>query len=327
MPAETVVAATKSRYQWASDPDVKAHHPSRRERIHPFGLSTALPHLAQHPSPSHDVTTTAPPLKSLRSRHPTETSARHTLPPRLALHTSSREDSPSMPHNPCATGYSDFLSNVSKLKIIETVVGINPARSLLLSHPTPSRFTNDRIPATTDRLQSPSSMDIETIQRVQEEIYICSPFASFLRSASDTLSAAEREGNDTAIRIIDPGRIGETDPRTYNRPTASEVAVLIVHDVHNTSHGRDPIFYYKEGPLRCVSELHPAFLPLRFPLLISYGHFGWYPYIPLGKGTPRAIFDPDQNVARAALSMPRVAESRGRGGTHKVTLEMFHAFH
>ncbi|CAD6930219.1 unnamed protein product [Tilletia controversa] len=120
MPAETVVAATKSRYQWASDPDVKAHHPSRRERIHPFGLSTALPHLAQHPSPSHDVTTTAPPLKSLRSRHPTETSARHTLPPRLALHTSSREDSPSMPHNPCATGYSDFLSNVSKLKIIET---------------------------------------------------------------------------------------------------------------------------------------------------------------------------------------------------------------
>ncbi|CAD7067294.1 unnamed protein product [Tilletia caries] len=25
-----------------------------------------------------------------------------------------------MPHNPCATGYSDFLSNVSKLKIIET---------------------------------------------------------------------------------------------------------------------------------------------------------------------------------------------------------------
>ncbi|KAE8184102.1 hypothetical protein CF335_g8124, partial [Tilletia laevis] len=170
-------------------------------------------------------------------------------------------------------------------------------------------------------------MDIETIKRVQEEIYRCSPFASFLRSASDTLSAAEREGNDTAIRIIDPGRIGGTDPRTYNRPTASEVAALILHDAHNTSHGRDLIFYYKEGPLRRVSELHPAFLPLRFPLLIPYGHFGWYPYIPLGIETPRAIFDPDQNVARAALLMPQVAESRGRGGTHKVTLEMFHAFH
>ncbi|KAE8260490.1 hypothetical protein A4X13_0g301 [Tilletia indica] len=170
-------------------------------------------------------------------------------------------------------------------------------------------------------------IDRESVQRIQEELYQNNPYASFLQSATETLSTAEGDGHDTAIRILDPGQVGGTDPRTYNRPRASEVAALILHDAHNTPRGRDLMFYYKDGPLQRISELHPAFLPLRFPLLIPYGHFGWYPYIPLGQQTPRAIFDPDRTVARAALALPEVISNRGRGGTHKVTLEMFHAFH
>ncbi|CAD6937370.1 unnamed protein product, partial [Tilletia laevis] len=170
-------------------------------------------------------------------------------------------------------------------------------------------------------------IDRVTVERVQEELYNNNPYASFLRTAAETLSPAEDEGADTAIRIIDPGRIGGADPRTYNRPRASEIAALILHDAHTAPRGRDIIFYYKDGPLHRICELHPAFLPLRFPLLIPYGHFGWYPYIPLGQDTPRAIFDADQAVARAALALPEVIANRGRGGTHKVTLEMFHAFH
>ncbi|KAE8239306.1 hypothetical protein A4X06_0g8362 [Tilletia controversa] len=74
----------------------------------PTGHSTALSHPAHKPQPCATAT---------RSRHPTVTSATHTLPSRLALHASS-----SMPHSLCATGYSDVVSEGSKFKIIESTL-------------------------------------------------------------------------------------------------------------------------------------------------------------------------------------------------------------
>jgi hypothetical protein len=57
------------------------------------------------------------------------------------------------------------------------------------------------------------------------------------------------------------------DPRRYNRPTASEIGVVMVGD--GPRDVRDIIIEERSGNLQWISELH-------FPLLFPYGEPGWH---------------------------------------------------
>jgi hypothetical protein len=81
-----------------------------------------------------------------------------------------------------------------------------------------------------------------------------------------------------------------TDLRLYNRPTASEIAVLIEDDnVFNnpqtllsteTTGRRDIIIQERnDGKLHRISEMHSLYAPLRFPLIFPYGEHGWHPHL------------------------------------------------
>ncbi|XP_035843842.1 uncharacterized protein LOC118490361 [Helianthus annuus] len=63
----------------------------------------------------------------------------------------------------------------------------------------------------------------------------------------------------------------EKDGRTYNLPTASEVAALIVGDIGHSIENRDIVVETKEGNLKHISELYPSYLALQYPLLFPYG--------------------------------------------------------
>ncbi|XP_031126425.1 uncharacterized protein LOC116028721 [Ipomoea triloba] len=65
------------------------------------------------------------------------------------------------------------------------------------------------------------------------------------------------------------------DARTYNLPTASEVAALIVGDLSPTSGNRDILVETNSGSLKRINELNPAYLPLQYPLLFLYGEDGY----------------------------------------------------
>ncbi|KAE8189004.1 hypothetical protein CF336_g5924 [Tilletia laevis] len=154
------------------------------------------------------------------------------------------------------------------------------------------------------------------------------PYARLLHHARPILDQLTSSTDDVAIKLLQPGRDTGADPRTYNRPSVSEIAALIV-----TPSGsdfdvapRDIVVRYRSGDIRRVSHLHAAFLPLRFPVLIPYGHFGWHDAIPLGQ-SPRELFSADPVVAAAALEDPNVVRGRGRGGSVHVTLDQFHAYH
>ncbi|GKA05884.1 hypothetical protein Tco_0685004 [Tanacetum coccineum] len=60
------------------------------------------------------------------------------------------------------------------------------------------------------------------------------------------------------------------DRRQYNLPIASEVAALIVGDIDSTTNNRDIILHMQEGGLKRISELHPSYLALQYPLLFPY---------------------------------------------------------
>ncbi|CAI8587142.1 unnamed protein product [Vicia faba] len=61
--------------------------------------------------------------------------------------------------------------------------------------------------------------------------------------------------------------------RTYNQPTVSEVAALIVGDVDIGSK-RDIIIEKQIGKLKRISEFHPSYLALQYPLLFPFGEDG-----------------------------------------------------
>ncbi|GJV31201.1 hypothetical protein Tco_1391601 [Tanacetum coccineum] len=62
--------------------------------------------------------------------------------------------------------------------------------------------------------------------------------------------------------------------REYNLPTASEVAALIVGDFDSNTNDRDIILHTQEGGLKRISELHPSYIALQYPLLHPYGEDG-----------------------------------------------------
>ena len=86
----------------------------------------------------------------------------------------------------------------------------------------------------------------------------------------------------------------ERDRREYNLPTADEVAGLIVGDFDSATNKRDIVLHMQEGGIKRISELHPSYLALQYPLLFPYGedgydtdiyHFGITDYTPTNKKT------------------------------------------
>ncbi|CAH1419114.1 unnamed protein product [Lactuca virosa] len=82
---------------------------------------------------------------------------------------------------------------------------------------------------------------------------------------------------DLKLRLI--GR-RQQDGKTYNLPTASEVAALIVGDIGNSIDNRDIIVKTKSDSLQRINELHHAYLALQYPLLFPYGDDGYRVDIP-----------------------------------------------
>ncbi|XP_022030268.2 uncharacterized protein LOC110931169 [Helianthus annuus] len=76
-----------------------------------------------------------------------------------------------------------------------------------------------------------------------------------------------------------------TQARQYNLPTASEVAALIPSD-GNPTDSRDVLIQERDTyTIKRISELHPSYMSLQYPLLFPYGEDGYHPNIPLSRNT------------------------------------------
>ncbi|XP_033142595.1 uncharacterized protein LOC117132485 [Brassica rapa] len=90
-------------------------------------------------------------------------------------------------------------------------------------------------------------------------------------------SARERFGSSGAakfhMRIVNNR---EKDGRTYDTPTASEVAGLIPGDFNLEMDKRDIVLQEKQtGWLKRISEIHPSYLALQCPPIFTYGEDGF----------------------------------------------------
>ncbi|KAI0043941.1 hypothetical protein FA95DRAFT_1523552, partial [Auriscalpium vulgare] len=119
------------------------------------------------------------------------------------------------------------------------------------------------------RMRRNDDLSRRTMQSLQELLAEHHQYAATYRHAYDVL---EREGGDEVmIRLhADPTQ----DRRRYNLPTADEVAVIIPDASQPTSR-RDIILWKREGPLRRISDGHPAYAPLHYVLFFPHGTHGW----------------------------------------------------
>jgi len=101
------------------------------------------------------------------------------------------------------------------------------------------------------------------------------PFAKAFRMTSQMLG--EYHQGELKLRLI---RRRNRDGRTYNLPTTSEVAALVVGDIDITKEKRDIIVQTQSGMLQRISELHPSYLPMHYPLIFVYGEDGYREDIP-----------------------------------------------
>ncbi|KAL7111175.1 hypothetical protein ACP275_05G071400 [Erythranthe tilingii] len=86
----------------------------------------------------------------------------------------------------------------------------------------------------------------------------------------DRFSNDRRQG--VKLRLV---KSRSTDGRTYNLPNASEIAGLIIGDFDTQEGVRDIVVETRSNKLQRISELHPLYLPLQYPLLFPYGEDGY----------------------------------------------------
>lgn len=122
--------------------------------------------------------------------------------------------------------------------------------------------------------------------------------------------------------------IRKSDGRSYNLPTVSEVAALIVGDLDDDTDKRDIIVQLVSGKLQRVSELHPSYLALQYPLLLPYGDDGYRIDIcHKGVTEPNQTSPPVSNVdTRESLDNPTSSSKTIKKTRQLTTMREFFAY-
>ncbi|XP_071718818.1 uncharacterized protein [Rutidosis leptorrhynchoides] len=109
-----------------------------------------------------------------------------------------------------------------------------------------------------------------TVHRLKGLLDHVNPLVKKFRMARDRLDMDE----DEPIQIKLIGSRAQ-DGRTYNLPTANEVAAIIIGDIDGSCDKRDIVLDHRRKGLRRISELQPSYLALQYPLLFPYAQDGY----------------------------------------------------
>ena len=110
----------------------------------------------------------------------------------------------------------------------------------------------------------------DIVDCIKTELDLNNPFVKQFRHAAHMVSSQDK----SEIKMVLLAN-RQRDGRMYNLPTASEVAALIVGDIDEAFSVRDIVIEKDPGDLQHINELHPAYLPLQYPLLFPYGEDGY----------------------------------------------------
>jgi hypothetical protein len=112
------------------------------------------------------------------------------------------------------------------------------------------------------------SLQPSIVHQLMEMLDRYNPFVKKFRTARETT----RSPDEKFIIRIDAK---EGDPVQYNLPTTDDLAMLVVGDFTIETFKRDIIIETRNKELKRISALHPAYMPLQYPLLFPFGERGF----------------------------------------------------
>ncbi|CAL9237150.1 unnamed protein product, partial [Arabidopsis halleri] len=128
------------------------------------------------------------------------------------------------------------------------------------------------------RTGNATNIDAEIVSRLKKMLDAHNPHVQGFRTASETFK--DNPQCEGLKLVLSSGRKG--DGRTHNLPTGNEIAGLIPGDFVIGDNSRDIVLHGRTGQLHRISELHPAYLPLQYPLLFPFGEDGFRLGIDIG---------------------------------------------
>ena len=113
----------------------------------------------------------------------------------------------------------------------------------------------------------------DTMRLLQDMFLRCNPFVSVYQQAREIMQNAHVPAYSLRLDFL-----RACDERRYNTPRAqNELAAIIPGDVDSCINSRQIIIRSKGGPLIRMTECHPAYVALHFPLLAPSGQLSWDP--------------------------------------------------
>ncbi|KAK9275061.1 hypothetical protein L1049_022319 [Liquidambar formosana] len=168
--------------------------------------------------------------------------------------------------------------NYHKIGSLLPPQGVTPKFAQLYIHDTHNE-TQNRISAIGNNTHV-GQVNTLVIQGLKSMLYEINPYANVYRSARKLLYINQVQ--DLRIIILE-SRGGNW--RQYVHPTSDEVAALMVGDGFKNVNHRDIIISTFDQRLQRISEIHPSYMPLQYPLLFPYGEDGWRIGIPYQVGS------------------------------------------
>ncbi|XP_071713690.1 uncharacterized protein [Rutidosis leptorrhynchoides] len=164
--------------------------------------------------------------------------------------------------------------NIHKMGGLIPTFGTTPKYSQLYIYDTTNEAANRKKAIGGKNCNQPTSskntLDESLITELMQLLDECNPLVKMYRIARDRFE--KNPNKKFKIKLI--GR-RSTDGRNYNLPTIDEVAALIVGDIDLNFDKRDIIIDSHVDGLQRISELHPQYLALQYPLLFAYAEDGY----------------------------------------------------
>ncbi|XP_021717933.1 uncharacterized protein LOC110685716 [Chenopodium quinoa] len=119
------------------------------------------------------------------------------------------------------------------------------------------------------------NVDLEIVENLSKMFDECNELTKVFRMARERFQ-------QTDLQLVRLRLIGSRakDGRQYNLPTKLEVTALIVGSSDNEKGHRDVIIEHRSEDLKRISELHPSFIAMQYPILFTNGEDGYRTDIP-----------------------------------------------
>jgi hypothetical protein len=133
-------------------------------------------------------------------------------------------------------------------------------------------------------------LDLTIVHALQSMLRRSNPYIEMFLTASERL--AQTSNVALCIKLVAGPHY---DSRRYNRPTANEIAVIMVGTDEQPTIRRDIVLHGRRYGLQRIYETHSSYNPLRYPMFFPFGEQGWHinMYIPVSYVSPliRTITD------------------------------------